>query len=303
MALNGDNEASAILAISRASLGAFGDRLCLRDPRAFSPRPALVPTVITGRSHLLIQRDFMIRYEYVVSRQQGETFQEMTKDPNAIHKTMNVVSGAMTVAKMLLPIEILLPFVCISSAKFRFRAPSFYGERTISTIWWRAEPENRARLEVSVTQGQQLIATGAITGAIAGAAHAPAISEAVVDKNQLARVGAFLQSLGVDSGFYFEKDGYRDYTYPVAYVAALPSGEMVKQFQGNGGMITSLLLDMSEQRKIPILSQKGPEVRLRLDRIRKAFSRIFADIFDGVITHVRGWAVVNPMAQFPYLNE
>ena len=113
-----------------------------------------------------------------------------------------------------------------------------------------------------------------------------------MDKNQLATVGAFMQSLGIDGRFYFEKNGYRDFTYPVAYVAALPSGEMVKQFKGDGGMITSLLLDMSEQRKIPIVSQKGPEVRLRFDRLR-----IFTDIIDGVVTHVRGWAVVNSLQE------
>ena len=289
--------------ILRASLGAFDGRLCLRDPRALSPRPALIPTDIAGRREFLILRDFQIRYEYVISRQEGDLFQEITKDPNAIHKTRNVVSGAMTAAKMLLPIEVLLPFVRINSAKFRFRAPSFYGERTVSSVWWRSESEGSARLEVSVIQGQQVVATGTITGVVADAAEVPAVLESSVDKNQLATVAAFMQSLGIDGRFYFEKNGYRDFTYPVAYVAALPSGEMVKQFKGDGGMITSLLLDMSEQRKIPIVSQKGPEVRLRFDRLRKAFSRIFTDIFDGVVTHVRGWAVVNSLAEFPYLQE
>lgn len=303
MVFGSDQAASAVCAISRDALGAFADRLCLRDPRALSPRPALIPTFWMGRPRVLIQRDFMIRYEYVISRRQGELFQEITKDPNDIHKTMNVVSGAMTAAKMLLPIELLLPFVRIGTARFRFRAPSFYGERVVSTIWWRGEPGRNARLEVGVTQGQQLIATGSITGIIAPAPEAPPVSEAAVDKDQLATVAAFIQSLGMDGRHYFEKEGYQDFTYPVAYVAALPSGEIVKQFKGNGGMITSLLLDMSEQRKIPIISRKGPQVRVRLDRIRKAFSRIFTDIIDGVITHVRGWAVVNPMTDFPYLNE
>ena len=303
MVFGNDHSTSTICAISRESLGAFADRLCLRDPRALSPRPALIPCLHMGRPRILIQRDFMIRYEYIISRQQGNLFQEITKDPNDIHKTMNVVSGAMTAAKMLLPIELLLPFVRIGTAKFRFRAPSFYGERVVSTIWWRGEPGKNVRLEVGVTQGQQLIATGSITGIIAPAPEAPAVSEAAVDKDQLATVATFMQALGMDSQQYFEKEGYQDFTYPVAYVAALPSGEMVKQFKGNGGMITSLLLDMSEQRKIPIISRKGPQVRVRLDRIRKAFSRIFTDIIDGVITHVRGWAVVNPMTDFPYLNE
>jgi hypothetical protein len=68
-------------------------------------------------------------------------------------------------------------------------------------------------------------------------------------------------------------------------------------------MITSFLFDMSEQPKIPVAIKRGPQVRVRLDRIRKAFSRIVTDIIDGVITRCRGWAVVNPVADFPFLNE
>lgn len=292
-----------VCAIPHESLSAFADRICVRDPAGLSPRPGLIPATIAGHRHLIIKRDFQIRYEYIITPQQGAEFQEITKDPNALHRTMNVVSGAMTAAKMLLPIEILLPFVHIRSARFRFRAPAFYGERTTSSIWWRNEATGGVRLEVTSIQRQQVVATGSIFGQVAPCVQRADISVEAVDKTQMELVTAFMRTLGIDGRFYFQKHTGWDFTYPVAYVASLPSGELVKQFQGNGGMITSLLLDLSEQTKIPIVNKKGPQVRLRLDRIKKAFSRIFADIINGVITHYRGWAVVNPAAEFPYLND
>jgi hypothetical protein len=290
-------------AISLGALDAFAHRLYLRDPRGLSARPALAPVSIMGRSWLLIVRDFQIRYEYLITREQGELFQEITKDANAIHKTMNVVSGAMTAAKMLMPIEILLPFLRISSAGFRFRAPAFYGERTVSSIWWKGGAEGAARLEVSVSQRGQEVATGTLTGKVGWAQETTEILEGAVDEKQLQTVTAFMRTLGIESTYYFEKGGLPDFTYPLAYVASLPSGEIVKQFEGSGGMITSLLLTMGEEQKIPLVSQRAPKVRVRLGRIKKAFRRIFTDIIDGVITRCRGWAVVNPIAEFPYLNH
>ncbi len=295
-------------AIPRAALNAFRDTLCLRDPRALSARPALLPITTSRGEHLLIKRDFQIRYEYLITPEQGDLFQEVTRDSNDIHRTMNVVSGAMTAAKMVLPVEILLPFVRIESARFRFRAPAFYGERMVSSIWWRstgnaAEMSDSARLEITAYQRGQVVATGTIAGAIADYAQQPAIAESAADKSQLAAVEAFMRALGIDGQYYFEKEGYQDFTYPVSYVASLPSGEMVKQLKGNGGMIASLVFEMGDRGKIPIVSRKGPQVRLRLDRIKKAFRRVFTDIIDGVITHCRGLAVVNPMPEFPYLHE
>ena len=207
--------------------------------------------------------------------------------------------GAMTVAKMLLPIEILAPVLRIQSLRAKFHAAGFYGERTVNTMTWTYSSESRVQVDVTAYQMQRRVASAMIFAEIcAESASFQEIKERKINQEQLRRVRQFLTVLGVDPDAYFAKDQGNDYTYPFAFMASLPSGEIVRQFKGQGGMINLLTLDLGDRAKMPITGRSGPEVRLETGRLRQAFRKIITSIVDGLIIYYRGAAVVNPIAHF-----
>ena len=104
--------------------------------------------------------------------------------------------------------------------------------------------------------------------------------------------------MAVEGEAYIQKDNYRDYTYPLSYIATLPSAAIVKQMEGDGGMINMLKMDFGNVDMIPITDEKGPVVKLERARQRTSFNKIITEIVNGVVTYYRGLAIVNPVASF-----
>jgi len=278
-------------------LGAFTDHLLLRDAKACSQRPALLPHPHSGRRRLQIRDDFTLQCEHVVSASRGQQFLEITQDPNDIHAKENILPGALTVAKVLLPIEILVPALKIEALRAKFRAAAFYGERTINSMSWHYVDESSVRVDVTAYQSQRVVATASVFGEITREPLAiEEIKERKVNPDELSRVSEFMEVLGVHPEAYFDKDGLIDFTYPFAFMAALPSGEIVRQFEGVGGIINMLSLDLGDEAKMPITGSGAPEIRLKTGRVRQTFQRIITDIIDGITTYYRGAALVYPSA-------
>ena len=91
------------------------------------------------------------------------------------------------------------------------------------------------QIEVKTYQQDRVVATTIILGRLKTAAkQVKEIDEGTGKQKCLARVQAYFETLGIRSDFYVNKDGYKDYTYPLAYIAALPSAEIVNQLSGQG---------------------------------------------------------------------
>ncbi|MBW7942897.1 MAG: hypothetical protein H3C64_11040, partial [Candidatus Kuenenia stuttgartiensis] len=102
---------------------------------------------------------------------------------------------------------------------------------------------------------------------------------------------------------YVEKGKYKDYTYPLAYIASLPSAEIVNQLSGQGGMINVLRMDFGNYERIPITGDKGPEVKLARAKKRNSFNKILTEVAEGLVTYYKGLAIVNPIAKFQNSSE
>ena len=108
---------------------------------------------------------------------------------------------------------------------------------------------------------------------------------------------AFFGSLGIAPQSYFDKPEGRDLSYPYAFLASLPSGEMVERLSGQGGILNRLTLEFDAD-KLPIAGP--PEVSLELpERLRKSFNKIVTRIKEGMLTAVRGSALILPKSDVP----
>ncbi|MFC1708372.1 hypothetical protein ACFL59_16390, partial [Planctomycetota bacterium] len=114
----------------------------------------------------------------------------------------------------------------------------------------------------------------------------------------LKRVRAFIQSLGMVPYAYFGRSSVgkrsdRGFFYPRAFLAALPTGEMVRQLRGEGGLLNKLSLEFSPGVRIPISRDTPPLVELEPPKRRRTtFNRILTAIRDSFGTAVRGTALV-----------
>ncbi len=113
----------------------------------------------------------------------------------------------------------------------------------------------------------------------------------------------YFKSLEILSDFYIHKDGYKDYTYPLAFIASLPSGEIVNQLDGQCGMLNILRMDFGNYERIPITGDKGPEVKLARSKKRSTFNKIMTEVAEGLVTYYKGLAIVNPIAKFRNSTE
>jgi len=294
-----DSKTSLDLPIAFDKLAAFrpSDRIFLRDPRGLSPRPSIVRHPANG-GMLLACGDFLMHYNYRVPADQGVRFVDVTGDQNEIHRTADIVSGALSAAKVLVPLELLFPNLRIDSARLKFIGWSRYGRYTSSNFIFRRKDNNRWKIEVHSYQNQNPILAGSVEGE---AERRPVLPEEVkerkVNPEKVKTVREFFGALNVDPDAYFKKGSFTDYTYPLAFVAALPSGEIVRQMHGQGGMLNILQFDFQGHKKIPLTGTGTPEVKLRRGKARKTFNRLLADIIDGVITYCRGTAVVHPKVE------
>ena len=223
---------------------------------------------------------------------------------NLIHRQGNIVPGAMTVSKIILPLEILFSEMEISSVNIKFTGSAFYEERTCSLFIWQFVSKDYVQIEVKTYQQERVIAATIILGRLKMAdKQVKEIEESLVNKKCLARVQEYFDTLGIKSDFYINKDSYKDYTYPLAYIASLPSAEIVNQLSGQGGMINILRMDFGNYERIPITGDKGPEVKLARAKKRNTFNKIMTEVAEGLVTYYKGLAIVNPIAKFRNSTE
>lgn len=285
--------------------GFLADKICFRDAKARTPHPALIRESDPHNVHRLQVWDkFLIKHEYKISKQNGERFVDVTNDNNIIHRKGNIVPGAMTVSKIILPLEILFSEIDISSVNIKFTGSAFYGERTCNLFLWQFVSTEYIQIEVKTYQQERAIATTIILGRLKTATkQVKEIEESLVNRKCLARVQAYFDTLEIKSDFYLNKDRYKDYTYPLAYIASLPSAEIVNQLSGQGGMINILRMDFGNYERIPITGDKGPEVKLARAKKRNTFNKIVTEVAEGLVTYYRGLAIVNPIAKFQDSTE
>ncbi|ODS32237.1 MAG: hypothetical protein SCARUB_02631 [Candidatus Scalindua rubra] len=276
------------------------DSIYFRDARAYTRLPSLrFGETSNGEEELRVFNKFLMHHDYVIKKSSGERFAEITNDKNEIHRFGNVVPGAMTVSKIIIPLEILIPELEIHNVSIKFTNSSIYDEKTKDVFTFRFISSEYVQIEVNTFQSQKTIAKTNITGRINPAREKAAkIKEEDVNETKLNTVREYFDTLAIESEAYIQKEGYRDYTYPLSYIAALPSGEIVKQMEGDGGMLNILKLNFGNVKMIPITDEKGPEVKLERTRERTTFNKIITEIVNGLVTYYRGLAIVNPVAKF-----
>ncbi len=276
------------------------DSIYFRDVKACTHSPSLrFEELSSGEEKLHVFGRFLMHHDYVIQKSSGERFVEIINDKNEIHRSGNVIPGAMTVSKIILPLEILMPELEISNVNFKFTNSSIYNEKTKNVFSFQFLSPEYTQIEVNTYQSQKTVARTIITGRItAGKEKSTKIKEEDVNETNLNLVREFLETFAIESEAYIQKDNYRDYTYPLSYIAALPSAEIVKQMEGCGGMINILRMNFGSVKMIPITGENGPEVKLKRERERSTFNKIITEIVKGVVTYYHGLAIVNPVANF-----
>jgi len=270
------------------------DTIFLRDPRGRSGRPSLVCDDASPQPVLVARGPFQLRYYYTVTREQGVRFCEVTGDPNRLHRETDIVAGALTASKVIAPFEVLCPALQIRSIQMKFVGFCRYGRRVRSLFRCVPEEEDRVSIEVIAYQGGEEIATARAVGRVLEEPPHTPVKPRRVNAAGVAAVREYFASLGIDSRGYFDKGAFTDYTYPFGYVLSLPTGEIVRQMAGQGGMVNVLRLETLDSEKIPITGTDLPAVRLKRLRPKRTFNRILADVIQGVITYYKGSVIVNP---------
>ena len=276
------------------------DSIYFRDTRARTRFPSLRHGEDSnGNERLYVFDRFLMHHDYVIQKASGRRFVEITKDNNEIHRSGNVIPGAMTVSKIILPLEILMPELEIHNVSIKFTNSSIYDEKTKDVFSFRFVNHEQIQVNVNTFQAQETVAKTVITGRINPFREKTTkVNEKEVNETKLNTVREHLGTLAVEGEAYIQKDNYRDYTYPLSYISTLPSAAIVKQMEGDGGMINMLKMDFGNVDMIPITDEKGPVVKLERARQRTSFNKIITEIVNGVVTYYRGLAIVNPVASF-----
>jgi len=193
---------------------------------------------------------------------------------------------------------VLLPEMSIVSVEATFNAIALYDQRTVLCGRLTAGDEaGTLKFEGRVTQGYRDVATvtaGLVhMGATPPVPDNPKLKKSV--RRELARVRSFLRACRVRPLAYFRRQGAgMDLSYPTAFLAALPSGELVRSFEGGaGGLLNRLSLQFEPGHKVPLASREVPEARVEMpSKLRKTFNRIATKIRAGLTTLGRGNALV-----------
>jgi len=276
-------------------LTACGDKLFLRDPAGRSARPNLRP--VPDADALAASGTFLLHHDYRVSRAEGRQFVEATGDPNPIHREGNVVAGAMTLSKTLLPVEVLMPTLEILSVHIKLTSVAFYGDRTRTVLRLARQGSGRWRGDSTTYQSGRLVAKSTLEGRARAMLEPSAkVWEWRVNKQRLDCVKRFCDALRVAPEAYLDKGSFRDYTYPLSFVASLPSGAIVEQMSGSGGLLNSLRFEFADAAKVPIVGRTPPSVQLEQQRKRPTFNKILANVVHGIMTYCKGHAIVHPDA-------
>ncbi|MGR3175183.1 MAG: hypothetical protein ACUZ8N_11370 [Candidatus Scalindua sp.] len=276
------------------------DSIYFRDTRARTRSPSLrYGENGNGEEKLYVFDKFLMHHDYIIQKSAGERFVEITDDKNEIHRSGNVIPGAMTVSKIILPLEILIPEFEIHNVNIKFTNPSIYDAKAKNVFSFQFISPDCIQINVNTFQSQGTIARTIITGKInTDREKATKVKEEDVNEANLNTVREYLKTLSIEGEAYIQKENYRDYTYPLSYIAALPSAEIVKQMKGDGGMINMLKMDFGDVKMIPITNEKGPEIKLERARERTSFNKIITEVVNGLVTYYRGLAIVNPVAKF-----
>jgi len=276
------------------------DSIYFRDTRARTRFPSLRHGEDSNGNERLYAFDrFLMHHDYIIQKSSGRRFVEITNDKNEIHRSGNVIPGAMTVSKIILPLEILIPELEIHNVSIKFTDSSIYDEKTKDVFSFQFVNHEQIQINVNTFQSQKTVAKTVITGGLNPFREKTTkVEEKDVNETKLNDVREYLGTLAIEGEAYIQKDNYRDYTYPLSYIATLPSAAIVKQMEGNGGMINMLKMDFGNVKMIPITDEKGPEVKLERARQRTSFNKIITEIVNGVVTYYRGLAIVNPVASF-----
>lgn len=278
-------------AVSLDRLSAFGDAICIRDPRGKSRSPALVRMPGRGgleiRGGLAVRGPFAVIQRFSVSPSEGRMFVEASRDSNPIHVDGDVVPGAMTAARTLLLPEMVIPGLAVKNLRIRFRAFSHYGRASVNRF--RFEPDGLGGFEITVDVLQEgtLVAEAAIEGSMSAGRGAGESGERREDPS-LAVLRAFFRSLRIDPGRGLEALGRGT---PRAFLAALPPGEMVRM-GGAGGLLSSLDLEFPGIEETAGAFDQPLGVEVEPSRRRRSFLRVLARVGRGVVTYCKGYATV-----------
>lgn len=269
-------------------LDALRDRLTVRDPRG---RCAHASIGLDAEGRFCAQGRFIIVHEYRIRKPDAIRFLDVTRDENPIHVEEDIVPGAMTLSKNLFPVEVLLDGFETTRVKAKFTGASFYDQRTVNHFF--IDPGcggGEVDVQVNTYQAGRIIAKTEVQGRIGVPAPLPGSARAPAENMALLR--SFCESLSIDPGVYMEGGRLLRSAFPRAFLASLPSGEMVRQFKGKGGMLNVLSLDFDAP-PYPIDSDRLPEVELEKGRTGpKMFNRVLTRIMDGIRTYGQGFALV-----------
>ncbi len=288
----------------------LGDRVILRDAKGRSARPSLIriPSLsFPGEDCLQIRGGFTVLQTYAVDAWDGAAFAEVSRDGNPLHRVGGIVPGAMTAARALLLPELLLEGARVERMKFRFRSMARYGLPTLNLF--RIEPAegDSLRIDVRVRQGEMDVADGQL---LAGRdSFCRPETNDLADPEPTAQIRLFLECLCIDPEIYFQRMGA---AYPSAYFASLPSGEMVRKYSGEGGLLNALDLEFpgvsslesapvtadpctSQPRSLP--ARPGGHVPTTVElqdlpRPHRTFRKILARVAQGMRTYCSGFAMV-----------
>jgi hypothetical protein len=285
-----------------ARLDGVSDRVVVRDARGRSRRPALVPVAGPGRGgerrELLVCGGFSVVQSYRVSPEQGRAFVAASRDSNPIHTRGDVVPGAMTAARLILLPEVLIRGCTSERLRVKFRAVARYGHPTVHRYRFSVSAANggtpigaaghTVEVRFEARQDGQTVAEGQLV-----ARCAPPAAASREPQGPLAaapdEIEAFLASLGVNAAAYFAWSGHR---CPRAFLASLPAGEMVRQLEGEGGLLNSLELNFADA---PPLEDSLPPLTVEVDappRRNSSFRKVLTRVAYGLQTCCQGIALV-----------
>ncbi|MGR3309504.1 MAG: hypothetical protein ACUZ77_01910 [Candidatus Brocadiales bacterium] len=288
----------SVFCIPLRKLDAFyADMFYFRDVKALSHNPSLWIEKSGYNNKLHVRDKFSIKHEYTIPKSMGQRFVEVTQDKNYIHRNGNIVPGAITMSKVILPLEVLIPDLIISKMNIKFTGFAQYGERILNIFSWQFVSHDYIQIEVKTYQSQKSVARTIMLGRLRSSKNKVVkVGEEAVNRKLLKVVEGYFDSLQIQHEEYIQKEDYMDYTYPLAYIASLPSAEIVNRMHGQGGMLNMLRMDFGTLARIPITGETGPEVKLQRQRKRSTFNKILTEIVEGLVTHYHGLAIVNPVA-------
>ncbi|MBW2252736.1 MAG: hypothetical protein JRF60_19480, partial [Deltaproteobacteria bacterium] len=184
------------------------DSIYFRDTRARTRFPSLRHGEDSNGNERLYAFDrFLMHHDYIIQKSSGRRFVEITNDKNEIHRSGNVIPGAMTVSKIILPLEILIPELEIHKVSIKFTDSSIYDEKTKDVFSFQFVNHEQVQINVNTFQSQQTVAKTVITGRINPFREKTTkVKEEDVNETKLNVVREYLGTLAIEGEAYIQKD-------------------------------------------------------------------------------------------------